>query len=306
MAKYRILSLDGGGIKGLIMAILLERLEAAHPGFLGQIDLFAGTSTGGLLALGLASGKTPSQARELYEKHGSEVFADTVLDDMRDLGKLVGADYSLEPLLDALTQEFGDTRLGDLPKKVLVSAFDLDNNPQDAAVMRTWKPKFFHNFPSPGSDVDERVVDVGAYTSDAPTYFPIYHGYIDGGVVACNPSVCALAQALHPQTGGQKLEDVVLLSLGTGHNPRYIRSLDGDWGLVQWAPHLVNLALEGSAGLADYQCQQFLGERYLRINPLLPFAVSMDRVDQIPLLSEVARNHPLEGAIAWVKQYFQP
>src|SRR5579859_1850699 len=93
MPPYHILTLDGGGIRGLLTTILLERLEAAVPGFLAKIDLYAGTSTGGILALGLASGITPTAARGLYEAQGPEVFAVTVLDNVRDLGKGMGAEY---------------------------------------------------------------------------------------------------------------------------------------------------------------------------------------------------------------------
>jgi patatin-like phospholipase/acyl hydrolase len=304
MCAYKILALDGGGIRGLITAMLLERLEHACPGFLDQIDLFAGTSTGGLLALGLAAGKTPHDARKLYELHGEHVFADTVLDDIRDIGTLLGADYSLQPLRDALKEEFPGLKLGHLPKKVLVSAFDLDNQAQSPGA-RHWKPKFFHNYPGPDSDGDQWVVDVGLYTAAAPTYFPIVDGFIDGGVVAGNPSMCALAQALHPATGGQVLEDIVLLSMGTGSNPRYLESQTGDWGLVQWAPHILNMMFEGSAGLADYQCQQLLGERYLRVNPILPYPIAMDRIDQIPAMRRLAVQVPLAEAADWITKHFQ-
>jgi len=270
MSPFRIVSLDGGGIRGLISAILLERMEQAYPGFLAQVDLFAGTSTGGLLALGLAAGKTPAQARQLYEVYGEKVFADSLLDDVRDLGKLIGAEYSIEPLKEVLNMQFGDLALADLNKRVLVSAFKLDSQPALRGQYRSWKAKFFHNFPGPESDGVERVVDVALNTSVAPVYFPTYRGYIDGGVVAGNPGMCALAQALHAPTGGQKLEDIVLLSIGTGHNPKYLEIQDANWGLAQWATHLVPLVLEGDADLADYQCRQLLGERYLRINPRLP------------------------------------
>ncbi|MEJ2299862.1 MAG: patatin-like phospholipase family protein, partial [Anaerolineales bacterium] len=79
MALYRILSMDGGGIRGLITVILLERLESAHPGFLEKIDLLAGTSTGGILALAVAAGLSPERIRHLYETSGRNVFADTLL-----------------------------------------------------------------------------------------------------------------------------------------------------------------------------------------------------------------------------------
>ena len=304
MALYRILSMDGGGIRGLITVILLERLESAHPGFLEEIDLFAGTSTGGILALAVAAGLSPERIRHLYETSGRNVFADTLLDDVRDLGKLVGADYSLGPLKQELTKEFGDTTLGELKAKVLVPAFDLDNKPDNPLKIRTWKPKFFHNYPGEDSDAAEKVVDVALRTSAAPTYFPIYQGYIDGGVFATNPSVCALTQALHPQTGGQRLEDVVILSIGTGTNPMYLTETDADWGLAQWAPHMVSLMLEGGSGMADYQCRQILGKRYFRINPVLPVPIGLDGVNQIPLMEDIAAQVDLAPALKWLDRHF--
>ncbi|MFM8320561.1 MAG: patatin-like phospholipase family protein [Chloroflexota bacterium] len=304
MSRYRILSLDGGGIRGVLTVVLLERLEQLHPTFLQQIDLFAGTSTGGLLALGLAAGKTPAAIRRLYETQGRQVFADSLFDDVRDLGHLIGAQYSLAPLKDALTELFGDLTLADLPRRVLISAFDLDNRPADPRQYRSWKAKFFHNFPGAESDGAARVVDVALYTAAAPTYFPTYQGFIDGGVVAGNPSVCALAQALHPGTGGQKLEDIALLSLGTGHNPKHLELEDADWGLAQWAAHLVTLMLEGSTGLADYQCRQFLADAYFRLNPRLPYEIDMDCVDEVPLMAELARQCDLDDVLDWLERCF--
>jgi len=305
MSPYHILSLDGGGICGVLTAKLLERLEMAYPGFLSKVDMIAGTSTGGILALGLAAGLTPKEIGRLYEESSTTVFADSVWDSIRDLGKLTGADYSNEPLKRAILELIGEITLGDLQKRVLVSSFDLDNEPQEPGVLRTWKPKFFHNFPGKESDADEQVVDVALRTGAAPAYFPIYQGYIDGGVVANNPSMCALAQALHPETGGQKLRQVTLLSIGTGIHSRFLPEQDADWGLVQWAPHLISLMIEGNVGLADYQCKQFLGKRYLRINPMLPKRIGMDRVDQIPLLKEVAEKENLDDAIEWLKRYYK-
>jgi hypothetical protein len=304
-SPYHILSLDGGGIRVVLTATLLERLEVAHPGFLSKVDLLAGTSTGGILALGLAAGLTPKEIGRLYEESSTKVFAKSVWDDIRDLGKLIGADYSNEPLKQAILDFFGEITLGDLQKQVLISSFDLDNELRRPGALRTWRPKFFHNFPGEGSYADQKVVDVALRTSAAPASFPIYQGYIDGGVVAQNPSMCALAQALDLETGGQELRQVILLSMGTGISSRFLPQQNADWGLVQWAPHLMNLMIEGSVGLVHYQCLQLLGERYLRINPILPTPIGMDEVDQIPLLKEVAEMLNLDYAIEWLKRYYK-
>jgi len=124
-------------------------------------------------------------------------------------------------------------------------------------------------------------------------------------VVVNNPSMCALAQALHSETGGQKLEEVTLLSMGTGIISKYLTAKNADWGLAQWAPHLVSIMIEGGVGVADFQCRQILGEHYLRIDPVLPVDVGVDDVDQIPLLQEVGQLEDLRSAGQWLRRYYE-
>lgn len=305
MSPYRILALDGGGIRGVLTAAILERLDEAQPGFLKMIDLFAGTSTGGILALALASGMTPTQARELYENLGGYVFKDTIWDDIHDLGQMTGAKYSNKPLKEQLAKQFGNMVLSDLKYKVLVSSFELDNEETRSGMPRFWKPKYFHNYPGADSDGHEKVVDVALRTSAAPTYFPVYQKYVDGGVISNNPSMCALAQALEPKTGKQKLSDIRLLSVGTGYNPQYIPDQNCDWGFIQWAPHLISLLLEGSVGLVDYQARQILADHYVRVNPVLPVPINLDGLSQIPLMKGLVAQFDLQAANAWLKKSFR-
>ena len=233
---FRILSLDGGGIRGVLTARLLERLQEGKPDFLDKVDLFAGTSTGGLLALGLAYGLKPEDCRKLYEQYGQEIFKRSPLGILSDI---FNAKYKNDRLAARLQEQFGDrATLGDLAnqgKYVLISSFDLDNGPDNRQGIRMWKPKFFHNLDAADLDFKEKVVAVALRTSAAPTYFPIYDGYVDGGVVANNPSMCALAQALDPKTGRQELTDIVLLSVGTGLNPKIVEEMNAGWGLSHWA-----------------------------------------------------------------------
>lgn len=93
--------------------------------------------------------------------------------------------------------------------------------------------------------------------------------------------------------------------MGTGINPKFLPQQDADWGLAQWAPHLISLVMESNVGLADYQCKQVLAKRYLRINPILPKPIGLEEVAQIPLLKEVAEKENLDAAIKWLKRYYK-
>lgn len=303
---YRILSLDGGGIRGIYTAVLVERLEAAVPSLLSKVDLFAGTSTGGILALALAKGLRPRDIVALYKESGKEIFDDSWWDGLRDLGRLTGADYSNDELKKILRQVFGRTTLGQLGKRVLVPTFDLDNldRPARRGQVRTWKAKFFHNFPGPRSDRGQLAVDVALRTSAAPTYFPAYQGFIDGGVVANNPSVAALAQAIDQDAGKQEVGDVRILSLGTGFNPSFIQGQDLDWGIAQWGRPLVNIMIEGVMNVGDYQCRQFLGRHYHRLNPMLPKPVALDDAGKTGDLIKYAKAVKISSTVAWIRENF--
>ena len=308
MAKYRVLSIDGGGIRGLVTIVLLQRILAT-PGledFFDSIDLVAGTSTGGLLALGIAHQIPLDEMQDLYVNKGPKIFDDSWLDDLIDLGKLRGADYDIKPLRRELRRLFGETSLGKLKKRILVPAFDLDNEDPEK---RTWKPKLFHNFPGQNNDRSALAAKVGLRTCAAPTFFPSVDGYIDGGVYANNPTMCALAQTQDPRyKPTPSLDEIVLLSLGTGASLQYIKGKSLDWGYVQWAKPLINLMLDGAVGIADYQCHQILGKRYCRLAPVFPKGdtVPMDAIDKIPYMSEFADSLNIDNTLSWLKKTWFP
>src|SRR2546425_6914600 len=109
---YRILRVDGGGIRGLYAAVLLDRLAREVPTLVNSVDLVAGTSTGGIIALGLAHGLAPADLVALYRDRAKEIFDDSWLDDLKDLGGLTGADYDNDQLKKLLEEVFGKkTRL---------------------------------------------------------------------------------------------------------------------------------------------------------------------------------------------------
>ncbi len=308
MSKYRILSLDGGGIRGIITAALLQRLnsETRLAGFLEKVDLLAGTSTGGLLALAIAHGLSPGEMKDIYAKEGEYIFRDTFVHDVESIWRVVGAGYPNKYLENVLLQVFGSATLDQLKKHVLITAFDLDSEAADVR-RRTWKPKIFHNFEGEDSDGRQPAYKVGLYTSAAPTYFPTYGGYVDGGVFANNPSMCALAQSQDMRfSKSPQLGEVIMLSMGTGTSLTYIEGMRHDWGYAQWVRPILNLILDGVTGIADYQCKQILRENYIRLAPVFPHDVSvpMDAVDMIPYMLHFAENVELGPTIDWIGKYW--
>jgi patatin-like phospholipase/acyl hydrolase len=310
VADFRIIALDGGGIRGVLTAVLLDRLAKAYPRLLqDQPDntrMFAGTSTGGILALGLAAGLTPVQMRDLYVINGKSIFDAGWARDVVELGGLAGSKYDNENLKGVLQHTFGAKRLKDLSARVLIPSFRLDNGDADPA-QRTWSPKFFHNFPGADTDGDVLVVDVAMSTSAAPTYFPSYNEYIDGGVIANNPSMAAIAQVLDGRNdAGDRaaLNEIRLLSLGTGLTLQYIAKKNLDWGGAQWIGPILNVMMDGSVGVADFESMQLLGPNYCRVEPIFPAGRSfaLDDVSKIVDLMECAQSFDLAPAIAWLNR----
>jgi patatin-like phospholipase/acyl hydrolase len=306
MKTYRVLAIDGGGIRGLLSTCLLQRIVST-PGLenlFDDIDLVAGTSSGGLIALAIAYPMKLTVIRNLFINSGPKIFDDSWLDDLVDLGKLGGADYSITPLRRELQKLFGSATLGQLKKRVLITSFDLDNG---VPHRRSWKPKLFHNFIGRGNDRSIPVFKVGLYTSAAPTYFPSVDGYIDGGIYASNPSMCALAQTQDGRySPTPSIDQIILFSVGTGTSLQYIKGRSHDWGYVQWVKPLINLMWDGTSGIADYQCQQMLGDRYHRLAPVFPpgRSVPMDGSAKIPYLIEFAESLPIRKTVNWLRTYW--
>lgn len=301
IARYfNILSLDGGGVRGTFAAIIVRRLLEAYPKLLREADLLTGVSTGGIQALGLAAGITPPALVDLYEKCAKFVFKGSFFDNAKDLCKLSGANYDNTNLKSLLQMQFGDMRLGELDKKVAIPAFNLDNGAPDPTE-RSWKLKVYHNFESNDSDSEESVVDVALKTSAVPTYFPTHNGFADGGLVVTNPSLIGLAQALDLRGPGRSLSEISLLSIGTGKVNRFIEGKDLDWGIAQWAPHLLYILLEAGAGATDFQCKTILRDKYFRINEVLKATFILDAWKKVPQISKLANEYPLEPSLKWLE-----
>jgi patatin-like phospholipase/acyl hydrolase len=302
---YRILSFDGGGIRGQFVTTILRRIEEALPGWSDAADLLAGASIGAVLALGLAIGHKPAQLDALFQHHGPQLFKPPNPRIPVRFRRFFRAGYSTEPLKELLKKFCGDAILGELTRWVVIPSFKLDSG-RSTGEDRRWQPEIFHNLRTAPRDHRQLTVSQVILRATAtPTLFPSMEGYVDGGLVANNPSMVALAhlnEALtkpNHQQGGHK---IALFSIGTGLVQSYIERSRNDWGYIQWQRHIVHLMNSGSIQLVDRQCRQFLKERYHRLCPTLSEDIPAADKDKHDLLINVAEAVDLSQTLAWLRE----
>lgn len=302
--KYKILSFDGGGIRGLLTAVLIRRINEKFEGWLDKTDLFAGTSTGGMIAMALAGDKNINDIINLYYNKGEEIFNKSFTGELLDFKIINVALYSNNNLEKEINNFFGNKKLGGLKKKVLVPSFHLDNKNEDKRY-RSWEPKFFHNFDCEDSSGDIPCAKVGMYTSSAPIYFPTYEGYIDGGIYANNPSMLAVSLVRDKNIVKKpiSLDNIQLLSLGTGFMQKVIEGENLNWGLYQWGEKVMNILIDGLMGISHYNCQNILGDRYQRFSPIFPPGekIEMDNIAKKDRLIEFAEEVELDNVFRFVE-----
>lgn len=324
--RFRILSIDGGGIRGLIAARVIARLEelisaeAEEERRLADcFQMFAGTSTGGLLALGLTvpDPADPTRPRlsgsdlvDLYLSEGPRIFGDT-LHKLLSLGGWIAPKHSEGRLERALRERFGDARLGAALRELIVTSYDMSEP----------GPHFFKRWRARQSaDRDVAMVDVGLATSAAPTYFPSRglagRALVDGGLFAANPSVAAMVEALKRRDEEPRdlsAGELLLVSLGTGqHETGHPQSRVRRWGRIGWIlprrqdPALIAAFLDGQSDAADHWAEILLnhepgraalnpaakgaGPRYFRFQTTLPVSTPLDdaRPGALEQLNEAA------------------
>jgi len=298
MPPFRIMTFDGGGVRGSLMATLVKRLVDQFPNLLDQVDLFAGTSTGSVVALTLASGRSANTLVDFYSiENLRSAFSPSHFNVFRP--KYNNANF--KKLLEAHFP--GNPRLKDLKHRLLAPSFQLDDPKR-----KDWRPVFFHNFPN-SHHLDDLVVDVALRSAAAPTIFPSHQGCIDGGMMANNPSTAAIAYALGHAEPRPALEDIYVLSVGTGLSPSIINLDTTRWGVVQWmlnpfrspSEPLLNVLFDGVVEADAMMSRHMVRPRYWRLNPPLGQPTSLDNWKAIPQLIKTAENFDLKPTFEWIE-----
>ena len=295
---HLIISFDGGGFRGYLSAGLLDRLITKVPDLLGHTKLFAGTSTGAIIACCLGIGKVPETITNFYSEHGKNIFKDSLFDNLRDGGRMFGAQYGNKVLIRELTNIFGDSRIQDLETDILAPSYNMNRE----------KPRFF-DYDHP----NVKLVDVCMASSAAPTFFPIFQqkkqvnvdgmNWVDGGIVANNPSLCAVAQFISDDHKYKKgLEDIILLSVGAGASKNgQVKIKDPDWGITKWffsgSKKLIPTMFEASVETVNYQVKHLLGKRFFRLDISIPNDVEVFKISKISKLEAILNNEDTKLAL---------
>jgi patatin-like phospholipase/acyl hydrolase len=289
---FKILSLDGGGIRGAFTASLLAEIEARLDLPIGRyFDLVAGTSTGALIAAAIASGMSANTIVEMYEKKSGQIFKPRPqhqpekrrhrwgMPVARAASKaaigvpfddFLQSKYESQPLRHAIEAVFRRQLIGDLRMcRLVIPAVDVSAG-------RTIVFKTPH-LPNMTRDRHYQISDVLMATTAAPTYFP--HALlgsgsmVDGGLWANNPGMVAYTEAMKIRESAKRdcdpkfeFTDIHVLSIGTGE-PRYSLSPPGDTaGLGWWGPRVFDITSISQSQGTHFQLQYLLDDRYTRLN----------------------------------------
>jgi patatin-like phospholipase/acyl hydrolase len=265
-----------------------------------RFDLVVGTSTGGIIALGLAVGRTAQEIATFYEKLVPTIFNERA---QRSISARISyPKYESDGLKKALDEFFKDATLENVQVDVCITG----------VVLQTGKPRFYkslyqnRNIARQG----ERLADIAMATSAAPTYFKAHNlksseKIIDGGICANNPAIVAIVDAINfdrpsitNNARTKNISDVMLVSIGTGEQPSMPYDADtlAEAGLYQWAQHISDVMFESQSIVVDFQAGFLLPGNYLRINPKLGAALALDDVkhlNDLKNISDISRSDEL-------------
>jgi uncharacterized protein len=290
--RFQVLSLDGGGVRGIFSAALLAGLERdlGRP-VVSYFDLVVGTSTGGIIAAALGAGVSAEALVELYTTKMTAIFPGPHR--LREARRLVLPKYSAAGLETVLRTVLGEQLLGESRVPLVIPCFDLGEN--TVYVFKTpHHPDFKRDWRVP-------LWQAAMATSAAPTYFPAFClpgdgvRLVDGGVWCNNPAMVGVTEAV--RAFGQPLDTIRVLSIGTTSDPRARRRRLDDGGFWQWLrrPNVADVVLHGQSIGAFAQVQHLLGKEHAhRLDPPAPAGLArLDRADARDLTAKAAHHSRL-------------
>ncbi len=299
----RILTIDGGGIKGVFPASFLASIEDdIGDNVANYFDLIVGTSTGGIIALALGLGFSARETLEFYEKLGPNIFAGNRF--LRTIRQLGVSKYTHEPLRAALKSQFGDRKLGESTKRLVIPSLNLETG--EVHVYKT------SHHPRLQRDYKEKVIDIALATASAPTYFPTHRSaagtpLIDGGVWANNPVGLAVVEAIGKEMLNWPLDSLKVLSLGCTTEP-FAVGLGRKWalGFGYWGFKIADVFMTGQSSASLGTAQLLIGHsNVVRISPHVGKGrFGLDAIHEIPSLKGLGDSEARKALPSLLESFF--
>jgi hypothetical protein len=290
MSRKHLLSIDGGGIRGIIpLCALIELEKQLNKPARDAFHFMAGTSTGAIICGGLAQGLSAKRCLELYRQLSASIFK---FDLFGFLGSLFSFKYRSKSLHDLLVQLIGDPMLNELPIDIMITAMRV----------RDGRPFYFvkDNPNNAGTTGKLRLSDCITASSAAPTYFdpwnvPGIGECVDGGVgIAGNPCYQQCVEAFdYTLPGTYTPSNTTVVALGTGYFP----SMAQPANLLEWVRYIIDQLLEEPMDQQTQLVQRHYvphGARLFRWNPQLPRDIKLDDVGAIDELISIGRDAAAE------------
>jgi len=281
--EFKILAIDGGGIRGAFPAAYLDYIESQTGKPVYQyFDLIVGTSTGGIVSLALGFGVPAKEILNLYCEKGKDIFSKRSLRWFQN-GYLLSK-YRNNTLIREVKAVFGDKTLEEAKCRVCIPSIDLACG-KNRVFKTRHSDDYFHDYKIP-------AWQFAIATASAPTYFPAFSDpdncyFADGGFWANNPSLVGISEAIKL---GYNSNCIKLLSIGTGNYPFQISKKRARLGLVFWGSKLVHLAFNSQTEAACNMAKYFLKNRYKRIDCPLAKEIKLDGTSGINELISKAQS----------------
>lgn len=316
MARFQILSLIGGGIRGAFVTSYLYELEQKLGRPIAEcFDLIAGTSTGGIIAAGLAHGMSAEDMHQFYVRYGAQIFTPRPAYKAKGLMRMVyplanwifknrtggqldaafRARFCPFALQEAFDEGFGNRTLKSVGfTRLIIPAVNLTEG--TPYVFRS------RHLPKGVHDQDIKIADVVVAATAAPTYFPHRQignsAYVDGGVWASDPSMLAFAEAMRIRQFEKQMEEgapcdpneLHLLSVGTGRATFSLSPPGADAGFLYWAPRVAELMGTSQVQGIHQPLKFLLGDRYRHVNFRMTERWPLDAVEHIPELFATGKD----------------
>ncbi|MBW4565683.1 MAG: patatin-like phospholipase family protein [Mojavia pulchra JT2-VF2] len=336
--KLAVLAIDGGGIRGIVPAKILAKIEDITGEPIHKLfDLIAGTSTGGILSLGLVKpNEDGNEAKfsaqyiaNLYENEREKIFKKQdklnlpapldklphnklvlfkLLQLLRSLPlpftfnpeELLGPKFTRSEKINTINTLLGETPLNQALTEIIITSYAIEKRKPFLFTSNPYKELKSENFYRICSNY--KMYHAALATSAAPTYFRPYDSdfissnienelFVDGGVIANNPTSIAIIEAIesykkqiNPEIG---LKDILVVSLGTGRATDKYSKETKEWGLFQWVKPLINMVFNGQSEIIDYQMEHLLSkEQYYRFQFKCEKRPSQPNTDQKYYVSE--------------------